>query len=227
MIYYKKYSGHLRSLPRSPLITMYKSYIQLHLDYGDILYDQTYNTSFHQKPERIQYNAYLAGRFLALQKRDSLKNQAQSLQKIERFKKLCFLLKICKNESLDYLYSIIPQCISRYITKNTDTVRSFNTRHTFYKMSFFLSTTVEWNNLDQELRKCESYSLFPYNILKFIRSFISFFNCQNIIGIKSFIRLYLSLSHLQEQAFKRTFQNTFNPVSDCGMDVKSCTHVLL
>ena len=210
MIYYKKYSGHLRSLPRSPLITMYKSYIQLHLDYGDILYDQTYNTSFHQKPERIQYNAYLAGRFLALQKRDFLKNQAQSSRK-----------------SLDYLYSIIPQCISRYITKNTDTVRSFNTRHTFYKMSFFLSTTVEWNNLDQELMKCESYSLFPYNILKFIRSFICFFNCQTIIGIKSFIRLYLSLSHLQEHAFKRTFQNTFNPVSDCGMDVKSCTHVLL
>ena len=31
-----------------------------HLDYGDIIYDQTYNLSFHQKLEWIQYNATLA-----------------------------------------------------------------------------------------------------------------------------------------------------------------------
>ena len=31
-----------------------------HLDYGDIIYDQTYNLSFHQKLESIQYNATLA-----------------------------------------------------------------------------------------------------------------------------------------------------------------------
>ena len=34
-------------LPRPALLTIYKSFIRPHLDYGDIIYDQTYNTSFH------------------------------------------------------------------------------------------------------------------------------------------------------------------------------------
>ena len=33
-------------LPRKSLLTIYKSFIRPHLDYGDIIYDQTYNTSF-------------------------------------------------------------------------------------------------------------------------------------------------------------------------------------
>ena len=47
-------------LPRASLITIYKPFIRPHLDYGDILYDQAYNMSFHQKLESIQYNACLA-----------------------------------------------------------------------------------------------------------------------------------------------------------------------
>ena len=33
-------------LPRKSLLTIYKPFIRPHLDYGDIIYDQTYNTSF-------------------------------------------------------------------------------------------------------------------------------------------------------------------------------------
>ena len=47
-------------LPRPPLITIYKFFIRSLLDYGDIIYDQVYNVSFHQKLESIQYNAALA-----------------------------------------------------------------------------------------------------------------------------------------------------------------------
>ena len=47
-------------LPRSPLLTIYKSFIRPHLDYGDIIYDQAYNASFHQKLDSIQCNAALA-----------------------------------------------------------------------------------------------------------------------------------------------------------------------
>ena len=47
-------------LPRAPLITIYKSFIRPHLDYGDMIYDQTFNISFQQKMETIQYNAALA-----------------------------------------------------------------------------------------------------------------------------------------------------------------------
>ena len=46
-------------LPRSALITIYKAIVRQYLDYGDILYDQTYNMFFHHKLESAQYNACL------------------------------------------------------------------------------------------------------------------------------------------------------------------------
>ena len=50
-------------LPRAALLTIYKCFIRPmirpHLDYGDIIYDQAYNSSFHQKLELIQYNPVL------------------------------------------------------------------------------------------------------------------------------------------------------------------------
>ena len=49
-----------RNLPRHSLVTIYKSFVRPHLDYGDIIYDQPNNESFTQKIERIQYNAALA-----------------------------------------------------------------------------------------------------------------------------------------------------------------------
>ena len=47
-------------LPRTALITLYKAFVCLHFDYGDILYDRAHNVSFHQKLESLQYNACLA-----------------------------------------------------------------------------------------------------------------------------------------------------------------------
>ena len=44
---------------RLALITIYKDFIRPHLDFGDILYDQGYNTYFHPKLEITQYNACL------------------------------------------------------------------------------------------------------------------------------------------------------------------------
>ena len=45
-------------LPRSALITIYKAFLRPHFDYGDILYDQAFNMSFHQKIKSILYNTY-------------------------------------------------------------------------------------------------------------------------------------------------------------------------
>ena len=56
--------GVLRKLfyliPRSALVTIYKSFIRPHLDYGDIIYDRPNNNSFTQNIETIQYNAAMA-----------------------------------------------------------------------------------------------------------------------------------------------------------------------
>ena len=47
-------------LPRSSLLIIYKTFIGSRLDYADIIYDQAYNSAFHDKLESIQYNACLA-----------------------------------------------------------------------------------------------------------------------------------------------------------------------
>ena len=47
-------------LPKTSLITFFKSFIRPHLDHGDMIYDRAYNTSFHQNIESIQCNVALA-----------------------------------------------------------------------------------------------------------------------------------------------------------------------
>ena len=47
-------------LPRSALLTIYKCFVRTHLDYGDIIYDEAFSNSFHQKVESLQYNVALA-----------------------------------------------------------------------------------------------------------------------------------------------------------------------
>ena len=48
------------NLPRIALLTIYKSFIIPHLDYGNILYDKPSNYNFQNKMEKVQYRACLA-----------------------------------------------------------------------------------------------------------------------------------------------------------------------
>ena len=47
-------------LRRSTLLTLHQTFIRSRLDYADIIYDQAYNSAFHDKLGPIQYNACLA-----------------------------------------------------------------------------------------------------------------------------------------------------------------------
>ena len=49
-----------KCLPRQSLVAIYKSFIRSHLDYGDIIFDQEYNKSFHESLESLRYNVSLA-----------------------------------------------------------------------------------------------------------------------------------------------------------------------
>ena len=48
------------NLPRNALLTIYKSFVRPHLDYGDILYDKPNNENFQNKLAKVQYRACLA-----------------------------------------------------------------------------------------------------------------------------------------------------------------------
>ena len=98
----------------------------------------------------------------------------------------------------------------------------------FLKNSFFPSTVIEWNKIDKNIRKSESLNIFKKSILEFIRpSQNRVYNCHNAKGIKLLTRLRVGLSHLCEHKFKHSFQDTLNPICNCGKDIKTTSHYLL
>ena len=115
-----------------------------------------------------------------------------------------------------------------YTFRNLDKIPYFKTKHNFFKNSFFPSVIIEWNKLDPSLRRCDSYNVLKSNILKFIRpSSNSFFDCHNPIGIKYITRIRLGLSHLRQNKFKHSFQDTRNPICNCDNDIEFANHFFL
>ena len=218
-------------LPRESLLTIFKSFVRPHLDYGDVIYDQSYNNTFHQKMESIQYNAALAiTGAIRGSSREKLYQELglESLQQRRWYRKLCYFFKLTKNKSPKYLFNNIPTVRSTYRTRNIDNIPQFNVRHTFFRNSYFPSIVTEWNNLDKSIRNSESLSIFKKHILQFIRpSPNSIFNCHNPKGVKLLTRLRLGLSHLRDHKFKHSFQDSLNPICNCRNDVETTTHNLL
>ena len=201
------------TLPRISLITIFKSFIRPLLDYGDIIYDRAYNTSFHQNIESIQYNAALAitGAVRGTS-REKLYQELgfESLQHTRWYRKLCCLFKIIKNQSPSFLFQLVPSP-SRYFSQNSENIPRLRTKHDFFKNSFFFSTIEEWNNLHLFIKKSKSISIFKSNILKFIRpKSNNVYYCYNPKGIRLLTRLHLGLSHLHEHEFKHSFQDCLN-----------------
>ena len=188
-------------------ITLYKAFVRPHLDYGDIIYDQAHNASFHQKLESLQYNACLAiTGAIRGSSREKLYQELdfESLQQRRWYRKLSSFCKVFKNESLRYLFNIIPIRNPAYSTWNHINIPLFKTTHNFFKNSFFPSSIIQWNNLAPILRNSGTYGTFKSAILKFIRPPNSVFECHNPQEIKFLTRLRLGLSHLLEHKFKHS-----------------------
>ena len=113
-------------LPRSALTTIYKAFVRPHLDYGDILYDQAYNMSFHEKLESIQYRACLAitGAIQGSSKEKLYQELGlESFQLRRWYRKLAMFYKILKNKTPQYLFKFIPEKSSSYTTRNNDNIQ--------------------------------------------------------------------------------------------------------
>ena len=108
-------------LPRSALLTIYKCFVRTHLDYGDIIYDQAFNNSFHQKIESLQYNAALAitGAIRGTSREKIYQELGlESLQQRRWYGKPFLFFKVYKNQCRKYLFDIIPQSNCPYRTRN-------------------------------------------------------------------------------------------------------------
>ena len=98
-------------LPRTALITLYKAFVRPHLDYGDIIYDQAHNASFHQKLESLQYNACLAiTGAIRGSSREKIYQELgfEFLQQRRWYRKLFSFYRVFKSERPRYLFNTIP-----------------------------------------------------------------------------------------------------------------------
>ena len=158
------------TLPRLPLLTIFKSFIRPHLDYGDVTYDQAYTASFHQKIESVQHNSALAitGAIRATSK-EKHELGLESLEKRRWYRKLCCFYKIFRSQSPQYLSNIIPTSVRPCNTRNANNIPQFTVKHDFFKNSFFPSVVIEWNKLDLNIHNSENLFIFKKKLLKFIR----------------------------------------------------------
>ena len=95
-------------LPSSSLLTIYKTFIRSRLHYADIIYDQAYNSDFHDKLESVQYNACLA---------ITSAIRGTSLKSKRWFRKICHFYKIFSEKSPSYLFNLIPNFSRVYSTR--------------------------------------------------------------------------------------------------------------
>ena len=178
-------------LPRRSVVTIYKSFIRPHIDYGDVTFDQAYNKSFHEKLENFEYNASLAitGAIRGTSKEKLYQELGfESLQHRRWFCKLCTFYKIFKNQSPCYFYELLPIKITPHNTRSSINLPLFHIRHNSFKNSFFPSAVVEWNNLDLSILNSEILSIFRKCILKFIRpSPSSTYNCFNTSILQGYV----------------------------------------
>ena len=104
-------------LPQGSLLTIFKSFVRPHLDYDNVIYDQSYNNAFHQKMESVQYNVALAiTGAIRGSSREKLYQELglESLQQQRLYRKLCYFFKLTKNKSPKYLFNNTPAIRSAY-----------------------------------------------------------------------------------------------------------------
>ena len=218
-------------LPRSSLLTIYKTFIRSQLDFADVIYDQVCNSSFYEKLESVQYNACLAitGTIRGTSSEKLYQELGlESLKSRRWFKKLCHIYKILSEKSPSYLLDLIPNLNRVRETRHRNNIPAIHAKHNCFKNSFFPSTMLEWNNLDCKIRNSGSLPIFQKYLLNFVRPCVnSIFNIHNSYGIKLLTRLRLGLSHFRDHKFRQCFQNTLNPLCDSGNDTETATHFFL
>ena len=98
-------------LPCSSRLTIYKSFVRPHLDYGDVIYDQPNNSRLSDKIESVQYNAPLAitGAIRGTSKEKLYQELGlESLKDRRWLRRMSYLYKIISTKLPPYLYELIP-----------------------------------------------------------------------------------------------------------------------
>ena len=219
-------------LPRESLLTVYKTFVRPHLDYGDVIYDWPGNATFVQKLESVQYSSCLAitGCFRGTS-REKLYSELglESLADRRLSRRLLLFYKI--------INGFVPAYLSEYLPPQNIALRNVRRPLIFtvrgrterYLNSFFPYCMSRWNSLDSRIRNLPSISKFKSAILEFLRpNANSTFKIGNDFGVTLLTRLRVGFSHLREHKFRHGFLDTVDPFCSCSTNsIETTEHFLL
>ena len=148
-------------LPRSSLLTRYKSFIRPLLDYADVIYDQPSNASFAKKIESVQYNAALAiTGAIKGSSREKLYQELglEYLYRRRWVRRLCLLYKVLSTGQPTYIYDFLPPL--RSFRRHVNSFNLVCRKSEYFKNSFIPNIIYEWNKLDPDIRSSTSETYF-------------------------------------------------------------------
>ena len=156
------------TLPHSSLLTIYKSFVRPHLDYGDVIYDQPNNNRLSEKIEPIQYNAALpiTGTIRGTSSEKLYQELGlESLKDRRWMRRLCYLHKVLSTKLPTYLYELIPPIINSH--HNPGCYRALYCRTDLFRNSFLPFSINKWSKMDPYIRNLDSQVMFRKKLLNF------------------------------------------------------------
>ena len=99
------------------LLTIYKSFVQPHFDYDDIIYDNPENEALINKLEKVQYQACIpiTGAFQGTLCESLYRElELECLQTRQWYRKMIFFYKILNGLAPKYLFDILPVSKNRH-----------------------------------------------------------------------------------------------------------------
>ena len=123
---------------------------------------------------------------------------------------------------------MVPSSNTIHNTRTANDIPLIDVKHNFFKDTFFQSTIIERNKLDQGIRNSASFSYFKENIIKFIKPALnSIFQYHNPKGIKYLTQQRVNDIHLRDHNFQHSFQDTINPHCTCSLEVEATNRFVL
>ena len=183
---------------RDVLDQMYKLYVRLHLDYGDIIYhkfDPELTLEFTEKLETVQYSTALAvSRTWRETNKCKLYEELgwEYLYHRRWYRRLIHFHKLKQSRLPLYLYNLIPpERELNYGLRRANTFDQPIERTNRCSNTYFQNCPKEWNRLDISVRSSQTISEFKKRLIQILRpvkrSFLMFTTCMELSYLLGFV----------------------------------------
>ena len=229
-------------LPRQTLNELYKLYVRLHLDYGDVIYhipkkvcDFSHEVTLHRLMERLESVQYSAG--LAITgawkgtSRDKIYEELgwESLNDRRWSRRLVLFFKFINELAPEYTRHPIPRIRwSNYALRNQAVVGRINARTERFESSFYPNCLKEWESLASEIRELPTVSSSKNRLSSLIRPTQKpIYGIYDPKGIAILTQLRVGLSKLNSHKFNHNFRDTVDPMCLINDGIEDTEHFLL